>query len=215
MSAINLLKIVKTSHILREAVEDARRMHKECVEMLELAWDVMESKDKEKERLIKEKEDVVDELEIKVRYDVLMYLAGMPSGGNVPLALILIDTSTDLERVADHIWYLSDDALKYPCLDEKKFVNLLLKMKDLSLDMLRKVEVVLGSCDEKTAQNVIDKNKELQKTYLKLIEEVDKSSLNIHQALGVVLTARNLRRVGKKSASIMEYCLKPYPEAGA
>ena len=80
--------------------------------------------------------------------------------------------------------------------------------------MLEKTSTALDRCDEETAEEVIGMHKELITIYESFVEKIDSSSMDVHRAIGLVLVSRNLLRVGKKSKSIMEFCLKPYPEAG-
>jgi len=211
---INLLDVLSKTDVLTESLEDVKEMHAECVEMFDMAWVALEEHNAEKAEVVIGKDDKIDKLEIDVREKVLFYLAGLPVGGNVPLSLVLIDTANNLERLADHITYMADSAIKYPCLDDGKFSDMLRKEKKLAYSMLLNVSNALDQCDEEIAQKVIGEYEELRKLYERFIDEADKSDLKSHHLVGLVLVARNLLRIGKKSKSIMELCLKPYPEAG-
>ena len=214
MFTSDLLKLVKSHQLLNRSLQDVKKMHEHSLRMFDLAWDALEENDIGKAEKSIGMDGMVDELEVSVRKNILTYLEGMPTGGNVPLSLVLIDSSTHLERIADHIWFIADSALKYPCLDDDEVSALLRSEKELAYDMFRNVSNSFGECDEEVAYNVLGMNKRLKEQYENLICFVDESELKTHRAIGVILVARNLLRIGKKSASIMEFVLKPYPEAG-
>ncbi|HHQ45348.1 MAG TPA: hypothetical protein ENN13_04330 [Candidatus Altiarchaeales archaeon] len=212
---INLLKILGKREILVDSFEDVKEMHQECLEMFKLAWEALEENDEDKAELVIGKDDKVDELEVLVRENVLTYLAAIPVGGNIPLSLVLLDTSNQLERLADHVCFIADSSMKYPCLDADKYSKMLRQQKGLALKMLENVSTAIDTCDENVAEKVVGMYERLKDEYENFIEEVDKSSdLPMHRAIGLILVSRNLLRIGKKSKSIMEFCLKPYPEAG-
>lgn len=211
----DVLKVIKSSPFLKASLDNVKEMHKHTLRMFELAWDALENCDNKKAEHVIGMDDKVDELEVEVRKDVLKYLAGMPTGGNVPLSLVLVDSSTHLERAADHIWFIADSALKYPCLDDDEISNLLREEKDFAYEMLKNVENAFGKCDEEVAYDVLGMHERLKERYKEVIDVVDRSDLKMHRAIGVILVARNLLRIGKKSATIMELALKPYPEVGS
>ncbi|MFH1404168.1 MAG: PhoU domain-containing protein [Candidatus Altiarchaeota archaeon] len=211
---LSLLGLLGKAHILVDSLNDVKEMHKECLEMFDFAWDALEGKDVEKAHMVLGKDERIDDLEVKVREEVLTYLESMPAGGNVPLSLILIDSANQFERMADHICFMADSAIKYPCMADDSFSDMLREEKSLAHSMLKSVSVALDTCDEKTAERVLGQYEEVKKVYERIIYEVDGSDLPVHRAVGLILVSRNLLRIAKKSKCIMEFCLKPYPEAG-
>ncbi|MBD3417165.1 MAG: hypothetical protein GF416_08550 [Candidatus Altiarchaeales archaeon] len=211
---MNLLNILGKTKILAHSLDDVREMYGECIVMFDLAWDALENGDRSKAETVVGKDEAVDRLEVKVREEVLTYLESMPAGGNVPLSLILIDTANQLERLADHVTFIADSAMKYPCLDGDRFSEMLRGEKEISHSMLKNVYTALDACDESAAERVVGMYDVLKGKFEDIIRAVDESDMSPHRAVGLVLVSRDLLRIGKKSKSIMEFCLKPYPEAG-
>lgn len=212
---VNLLTILGKTRILSQSLDDVNEMYDESKLMFDLAWEALESHDKNKAQQVVGKDQKVDRLEVKVREEVLTYLESMPAGGNVPLSLILIDTANQLERMADHIVFIADSALKYPCMDEDdEFTKALRTQRELVKGMVDSVSSALAHCDESEAENVLGSYQQLKQMFESYRKDVAGSNIAPARAVGLVLVSRDLLRIGKKSKCIMEFCLKPYPEAG-
>ncbi|MFH0861173.1 MAG: PhoU domain-containing protein [Candidatus Altiarchaeota archaeon] len=208
---VSVLKIVKANRLLEKAMDDVRIMHKEILEMFEDTWEALETKDARKAGEVIGREDKTDQLNRDIRKNVLEYLSGMPMGGNVPLSLILIDFSTFLERIADHISYIAEDGISAE-LGSDKLSKKLETEKDLVLQMLKDMETAFGDCDEALANGVVGMFDRVDRIHKEILADLYDSDLPPKKVGGVIVIAKNLSRIAKYSKDIVRTMLRPYQD---
>lgn len=209
-----MLKLFESNTFLEEALNSSKKMHKKTMSMIDDSWTAVLKKDKKLAQSVIERDDEIDELDVEIRKKVMTYLASMPTGGNVELALILIDVATALERIADHAQWIAEIAVHNPSLGKDKYTEKLAEMHRLAMGVGEATRTALGDTDEKKAKQVITNAATLKRIHMEIIHglEADKK-MPAQKAVAIWAVAANFGRMGGYAKNIALTVTGPYAEA--
>lgn len=208
---------METRSLYHQSLEDLQKfllnMGIEVERQIQLAVDSLAKLDEQLAREAIAKDDLIDEMMLKVEEHCLRLIALQQ-----PLAndLRLIGTATkiaiDLERIADHAVDIAKITIR---ICNEQYIQLLIKqlndiprMAEITMIMLRESLVAYGEKDIQLAATLADKDDEVDKIYNSLVTEMlslmgsDQSSNR--QLMQLTMVAHYLERVADHTTNIGE-----------
>ncbi|MFH1786392.1 MAG: PhoU domain-containing protein [archaeon] len=214
MSFSEIVRMVKSNTFLSEALESSKIMHTKVLEMIEDSWKAVETGDKKLADGVIGRDDEIDNLDRKIRTNVLNYLSSMPKGGNVALSLILIDISTYLERTADHAVWIAEAARRSPHLSEGPYKKKLLQLKGLVVKVGNGAKVAFKESDPEKAKAVLQDVETSKRLFFEIVDALrEDKKISTSQAIYKWTIAQELRRMTQYAKNIALNVLEPYPDA--
>ncbi|MCP4136684.1 MAG: phosphate signaling complex protein PhoU [bacterium] len=156
-----------------------------------------------------DKDSLLDQLEIDIDNEcVNVLVTRQPAAVHLRFVLAMLKINTDLERMGDLATNIAKEAL---ALDGKPTLKPLVdipRMAALSIEMIKDSFLAISNKDTGLAQLVIQKDEEIDALNLQIYRELfsfmAESPRCISEALGLILVAKALERIGDHATNIAE-----------
>lgn len=158
------------------------------------------------------KDDVIDDLEIKIEIKCLQLMTSLqPLPEEVRSISAALKIITDMERIADHA---SDIAELTVRMHHEKYIKPLIdipKMGDLAKDMVKKAIDSYLKKDENLAQQVCNKDDAVDELYYKVLLEISNLMKNdpasVDQGINFIMIAKYIERMADHATNIGEWAV--------
>ncbi|MEA1913242.1 MAG: PhoU domain-containing protein [candidate division WOR-3 bacterium] len=207
------LQFFKKPALIDQAEKIATDMLNIAYDMFQYSMRVVIEKEKEKEDIYK-LDRKLNELEIKVRRDIIEHLSINPTQDIIP-SLILATIVIDIERIGDYSKNLIELSHKYPKPLKGEYIE---KIKNLEGKVQYNFKKVIEACnkeDEELGKKVMDELTKVSKECQTLLESmVDDKSLSSKEGIIYALLLRYLKRVSAHSKNVASSVVNPFQRLG-
>lgn len=186
------------------------RMIEKCQEAVDLSVDCMIRKDLVNIKKIIRRDDDIDILREYIRDRSIELMAlKQPLAKDLRYIYALSDMSTELERIGDYASNICSESLE---IGEEPFIKELIDipiMKDICVDMLKKLWESLNNDDAELAYKIAEQDKEIDELYKRVRLDCLKvmyndPEANINQGMRLVFIGRYLERIGDHITNVCE-----------
>ena len=185
------------------------RMIEKCLEAVDSSVECMIKKDMENTKKIIRRDDDIDILREYIRDRSIELMAlKQPLAKDLRYIYALSDISTELERIGDYASNICNESLE---IGEEPFIKELIDipvMKDICVDMLKKLWDALKNDDAELAYSIAEQDKSIDELYLRVRQDCLKvmhdNPNNINQGMRLVFIGRYLERIGDHITNICE-----------
>ena len=185
------------------------RMIEKCLEAVDSSVECMIKKDMENTKKIIRRDDDIDILREYIRDRSIELMAlKQPLAKDLRYIYALSDISTELERIGDYASNICNESLE---IGEEPFIKELIDipvMKDICVDMLKKLWDALKNDDAELSYSIAEQDKSIDELYLRVRQDCLKvmhdNPNNINQGMRLVFIGRYLERIGDHITNICE-----------
>ena len=185
------------------------RMIEKCLEAVDSSVECMIKEDMENTKKIIRRDDDIDILREYIRDRSIELMAlKQPLAKDLRYIYALSDISTELERIGDYASNICNESLE---IGEEPFIKELIDipvMKDICVDMLKKLWDALKNDDAELAYSIAEQDKSIDELYLRVRQDCLKvmhdNPNNINQGMRLVFIGRYLERIGDHITNICE-----------
>jgi phosphate transport system protein len=160
------------------------------------------------EKVINE-DTVLDKLEVEIDDDCIKLLVTQqPAATDLRLVLALLKINTDIERIGDLATNIAKETIK---INGKQLIKPLVdvpRMAKLGIEMINASFQAITEKNVEKAHEVIKMDEEIDELNLQIYRELfsfmAENPRNISQALGLIMVAKALERIGDHATNIAE-----------
>lgn len=157
---------------------------------------------------VKEKDRVIDHLEVEIDDLVIQLLTRAPLASNLRLVTIAMKISQDLERIGDEATKIAKRARDLAQEPPVKIVLDLPRMAALALDMLKDALDAFVNRDSATARAVIPRDKEVdainKQIHNALAQRMVDDPTTIARCLHLMVVSKSLERIADHATNVAE-----------
>ncbi|MDI6452965.1 phosphate signaling complex protein PhoU [Peloplasma aerotolerans] len=158
------------------------------------------------------KDDEVDRFEEDIAKNALKIIwKEQPVASDLRLVTGILKLITDLERIGDHASDIAEMTLHLEDNRNQRMLPLTSKMAEIVEQMVLSSINALVKVDEKQAQEVIDRDDEVddlfQQLIVKMTKEMKEDKLDPNEAVYVLMVAKYIERVGDHAVNIAEWII--------
>jgi phosphate transport system protein len=158
------------------------------------------------------KDDEVDRFEEDIAKNALKIIwKEQPVASDLRLVTGILKLITDLERIGDHASDIAEMTLHLEDNRNQRMLPLTSKMAEIVEQMVLSSINALVKVDEKQAQEVIDRDDEVddlfQQLIVKMTKEMKEDKLDPNEAIYVLMVAKYIERVGDHAVNIAEWII--------
>jgi phosphate uptake regulator len=207
-----LFRAMKGSELLEQMCREFIGMVKSCRTMYGKIVEVLRSGEEATEALEQEIHDIdvtVNQAERRIRKRVVEHLSISP-GQDLPLSLVLMSVSKDVERVGDYCKNLVEAAALLPGrLDEDDPGKEVLTIFDHVSRTFPEVIEAFEESDADTGREVLLDEIKVSDRCDELIEEVARSGMGTQRAVALVLLLRHVKRIDAHLSNVASAAVMP------
>jgi len=154
-------------------------------------------------------DNVIDQREVEVDHRVVeLIVRARPMARDLRLVMTAIKIAPDLERVADHAVGIARQALDLNRVAQLKAFIIIPRMAEKAFAMVRDAIGAFVQGDSQLARAVIDRDAEVdwefEQIFRELLTYMMEDPKTIRRALGLLMVARALERIGDHGTNIAE-----------
>ncbi len=191
------------------AKEKIFQMADRSIEAMEQAITALKNLDAYLSYSVIKNDSVIDTLEKEIDEDcVKILVTRQPAASDLRLVLAMLKINTDIERIGDLAVNIAKETL---LLCGKPHIKALIdipRMNQVLIEMIKGTLSALSSMDTKTAEAVIQKDKEIdelnRQVFRELFTIMAENPSHISQAFSLIVIARLLERAGDHATNIAE-----------
>ncbi|MCR3905574.1 MAG: phosphate signaling complex protein PhoU [Tenericutes bacterium] len=201
---------------LMQSIEDLK---KEVAQMADIALanlkeglKAFKNTDLKLAKEVMDKDDEVDGFEEDIAKNALKIIwKEQPVASDLRLVTGILKLITDLERIGDHASDIAEMTLHLEDNRNQRMLPLTSKMAEIVEQMVLSSINALVKVDEKQAQEVIDRDDEVddlfQQLIVKMTKEMKEDKLDPNEAIYVLMVAKYIERVGDHAVNIAEWII--------
>lgn len=209
----NFLEFLRKPSLMKEANDIV-------VEMLNIAYDMFQYSMRVVIEKEKEKEDIyaidrkLNQLQIKVRRDVLEHLAINPAQDIIP-SLILTTIVVDIERIGDFSKNLIELSHKYPKPLQGKYIEKIKVLESKVQSNFKKLIDVYANQNQELGRQVMKELVLVSKECHSMLEElVEDKKIDSKEGIIYALIIRFLKRVSVHVKNVASSVVNPFHRLG-
>jgi phosphate transport system protein len=202
-------------HIVKSVDEEQRRLFGELLRMGEMAatqlqdaLEVVGRRDDAAARAIIEHDRPIDALEQEISHDVMRLALRGPLARDLREILAALRIASDIERIGDYAANIAKRSLVLNATPPLPQVRGLDALGRLALQQVRDVLAAYRDNDANAAQQVRDRDAELDAQYTSLFRELltymMEDARNITPCTHLLFMAKNIERIGDHATNIAE-----------
>ena len=199
--------------------EQLNTLNEELTEMGELisvriveAIKSFRNKDLVKAKFIMENDYDVNEYEKRIEERALkLLLRQQPVASDLRLISSALKMVTDMERIGDHAVDIAEIVMTIPEITKDKTYDNIMKMADLSIEMLKESLKSFVTGDLSLVDNIREHDDKVDELFNKVRKEVIQeikgadTSSSAEYAVDILMTAKYLERIGDHAENISEW----------
>ena len=215
MSFKSVYDALTKSKLLVGIYVDIGAMNRKCKHIFLESVDCLVCDKDELAKEISDEDKVINEYEVKVRTDILKYLA-INRAPDLGAALVMTSVVIDYERIGDYCKGIAGLGLRFPAqLDDENYLKIIDPMKETIIKQFDLAYEAVKSSDIKRAKKAI-KGYNGIKTYhdglntkLNKDQEIDKNRAIVLASLGIYY-----RRISAHLSNVCTTVVNPFPYVG-
>lgn len=207
-----MFNALKSKHLLLEMCKEFIKMLEDCQRMFERTLALFHHEEPVRPEVKKEIHDIdvgVNQAERRIRKQLIEHLSMSP-GSDVPLSLVLMSTTKDVERVGDFCKNLYEVAemMREP-LESDEFGRQLLDLLHHTRETFPKVILAFKESDQDAGRAVLQDEVRVSDWCDDLIAKFAESDLPTRKAVCYTLLARHLKRIDAHLANVATAVVMP------
>lgn len=208
-----LYRVLSKSAVLEEGLKETEKMYDIAYKMFKNSLKALDTDDDALAKEVLSKDNVLDQMYVDIREDILRYLAST-SGGDVNLALVLLNTAGQIEAIGDYCCHIADLTLNYPdVLKEDGYGPLFDEARELLEGMFQDTLKSLVKEDKVLAREVIHKYKKLKDLTYGVDQKINKDpEIKAKRAVRLATLTQFFRRIANHIKNIAETVVEPSPQ---
>ena len=207
------LDILKKPSLMKQAEEIVIDMLHISYDMFQYSMRIVIEKEKEKEDIYKN-DQKLNQLQIKVRRDILEHLAINPAQDIIP-SLILTTIVVDIERIGDYSKNLIELSHKYPKPLKGKYIEAIKYLEGKVQNNFKKLIDVYKEQDQELGSRIMKELIEVSKECQSMLEDiVEDESLSPKEGIIYALLLRYLKRVSVHIKNVASGVVNPFHRLG-
>ena len=207
------IDILKKPSLMKEAENIVLDMLHISYDMFQYSMRIVIEKEKEKEDIYKN-DQKLNQLQIKVRRDILEHLAINPAQDIIP-SLILTTIVVDIERIGDYSKNLIELSHKYPKPLKGKYIEAIKYLEGKVQNNFKKLIDVYKEQDQELGSRIMKELIEVSKECQSMLEDiVEDESLSPKEGIIYALLLRYLKRVSVHIKNVASGVVNPFHRLG-
>ncbi len=199
----------KMQQLLENIKKDIIFLANEVEHSLRLSMKALERQDVQLAEQVKQMDNDIDQLEVKIEDQILTLLAlQQPVAVDLRFIIAALKMNNDLERIGDHAVNIANTAIKLAGEPYLKPLEDLPKMSRLAAQMVHDAVNAFIHLDSETAREICVRDSEVDELYDKviahIIEVVKDKPDKLEQAFSLARVARDLERVADLATNLSE-----------
>ena len=199
----------KMQQLLENIKKDIIFLANEVEHSLRLSMKALERQDVQLAEQVKQMDNDIDQLEVKIEDQILTLLAlQQPVAVDLRFIIAALKMNNDLERIGDHAVNIANTAIKLAGEPYLKPLEDLPKMSRLAAQMVHDAVNAFIHLDSETAREICVRDSEVDELYDKviahIIEVVKDKPDKLEQAFALARVARDLERVADLATNLSE-----------
>ncbi len=199
----------KMQQLLENIKKDIIFLANEVEHSLRLSMKALERQDVRLAEQVKQMDNDIDQLEVKIEDQILTLLAlQQPVAVDLRFIIAALKMNNDLERIGDHAVNIANTAIKLAGEPYLKPLEDLPKMSRLAAQMVHDAVNAFIHLDSETAREICVRDSEVDELYDKviahIIEVVKDKPDKLEQAFALARVARDLERVADLATNLSE-----------
>ena len=199
----------KMQQLLENIKKDIIFLANEVEHSLRLSMKALERQDVQLAEQVKQMDNDIDQLEVKIEDQILTLLAlQQPVAVDLRFIIAALKMNNDLERIGDHAVNIANTAIKLAGEPYLKPLEDLPKMSRLAAQMVHGAVNAFIHLDSETAREICVRDSEVDELYDKviahIIEVVKDKPDKLEQAFALARVARDLERVADLATNLSE-----------
>ena len=195
--------------LLENIKKDIIFLANEVEHSLRLSMKALERQDVRLAEQVKQMDNDIDQLEVKIEDQILTLLAlQQPVAVDLRFIIAALKMNNDLERIGDHAVNIANTAIKLAGEPYLKPLEDLPKMSRLAAQMVHDAVNAFIHLDSETAREICVRDSEVDELYDKviahIIEVVKDKPDKLEQAFALARVARDLERVADLATNLSE-----------
>jgi len=155
------------------------------------------------------RDNLLDKLEMTVDEECIKFLATkQPAATDLRLVLALIKINTDLERIGDLSTNIAKETIRLSGKPTLKPLVDIPRMAATTIQMIKDSFLAISEKNPEKARDVIERDNQIDdlntQIYRELISYMVENPNTIGQALGLIMVAKALERIGDHATNISE-----------
>ncbi|MDY6933271.1 MAG: phosphate signaling complex protein PhoU [Spirochaetota bacterium] len=151
----------------------------------------------------------LDKLEITIDDDCIRILVTkQPAAIHLRFVLAMLKINTDVERIGDLAVNIAKETIKLNGKPTLKPLIDIPRMANLCIEMIKDSFISISEMDENKAKCIIEKDKDIDALNLQIYRELfsfmAENPRTISEALGLIMAAKALERIGDHATNIAE-----------
>lgn len=184
-------------------------MAENSIDAVTNAIEALRDCDVEKAKAVREKDDVIDQLEIVIDAEANRYLTlRAPVAGDVRLITVAMKTSHDLERIGDEASSIAKRTIRLAERADVLDLGSLEQMAELAVSNIREAIESLMEGDAERASIVPRKDKEIdilnRENYERFLAKIMTNPSLAGSYIELVFVAKSIERIGDHAANIAQ-----------
>ncbi len=199
----------KMQQLLENIKKDIIFLANEVEHSLRLSMKALERQDVQLAEQVKQMDNDIDQLEVKIEDQILTLLAlQQPVAVDLRFIIAALKMNNDLERIGDHAVNIANTAIKLAGEPYLKPLEDMPKMSRLAAQMVHDAVNAFIHLDSETAREICVRDSEVDELYDKvlahIIEVVKDRPDKLEQAFALARVARDLERVADLATNLSE-----------
>ena len=199
----------KMQQLLENIKKDIIFLANEVEHSLRLSMKALERQDVQLAEQVKQMDNDIDQLEVKIEDQILTLLAlQQPVAVDLRFIIAALKMNNDLERIGDHAVNIANTAIKLAGEPYLKPLEDMPKMSRLAAQMVHDAVNAFIHLDSETAREICVRDSEVDELYDKviahIIEVVKDKPDKLEQAFALARVARDLERVADLATNLSE-----------
>ncbi len=199
----------KMQQLLENIKKDIIFLANEVEHSLRLSMKALERQDVQLAEQVKQMDNDIDQLEVKIEDQILTLLAlQQPVAVDLRFIIAALKMNNDLERIGDHAVNIANTAIKLAGEPYLKPLEDMPKMSRLAAQMVHDAVNAFIHLDSETAREICVRDSEVDELYDKviahIIEVVKDKPDKLEQAFSLARVARDLERVADLATNLSE-----------
>lgn len=180
-----------------------------AIESVATAVRALKESDGERARRVLRDDSLLDNLEVEIDNECIKVLVTrQPAAVHLRFVLAMLKINTDLERIGDLSTNIANEAINLQGRPPLKPLMDIPRMSEIAIEMLRDVFTAITERNAERARGVIARDREIDvlnmQVYRELFTYMAENARNISQALGLIMVAKALERIGDHVTNIAE-----------
>jgi len=180
-----------------------------AIESIAKSIQAMKNSDARLAEQVLREDSLLDSLEVEIDNGcVRVLVTRQPAAVHLRFVLAMLKINTDLERIGDLSTNIADEAIQLHGRPALKPLVDIPRMGEIAIGMLRDVFTAITERDAGLAREIIDRDRDIDtlnmQVYRELFSYMAENPHTISHALGLIMVAKALERIGDHVTNIAE-----------